>query len=518
MSDENMKEYVATAPFSMAVLNNPALSMGITVKVGDHIKWDGYNVEFNHIRDAALLTPTINEGWLVLVGEEAPAQTPAPTPETASGKVAGEAFDDVAEIAISSSPNNGQVIISSDASSAERHLPAETVEGAAVKGSEFKDAAAHRNRATTVDSSRQHLTMMDGDEIDTVAPINQDREARATSGMGEGAIKLTDKVTQAKEASIISDGATSSAPDGEIISNSPRFAPAQAESTLLDGSSSFSETDIENKVYKKNASARGDKGVVMDEGAGEADEVVSLSRATPAKTGPAVLDTTSSASEKELMDQAYSKAKTGRTLEAKNTVQHIESDTPATTEPLNKEATVTEIDDGLEGVDINARAPQSSKKVFHSSIAKDQKESDKVAAKKAREDARAAAKQAPAPVQAPAPAPAPEATADIGAMVKKIQDLTEENAKLKEQVAAGNTVPEVPSATLEFAKKTKEVESIVSKLTYDGVAWSELKPAVRLEAVGKIDNTNVLEALRVYKRSHWKVRKAAKEALEAQQA
>jgi len=419
----SMQKYLVTEAFTLSLINNPALSMGLSTKVGEVLFYDGFNVEYNGIRDASVsLKAAIREGWLRVVGEteEVPMyETSSPTQAPA----AQEMFENVAPTSVASSNNNGHLVMV-EGSSAKRGMPVETVEGNTVRKTAFDDAGSRQNHSTSVSTERQKLGVIMGEDMEIVAPLKGNREAVAMSSNNEGAIKMGARAVSAKQQALIENRGENPPPvDGEAI---PMRRMVPAKMTIeLDASSPKSEEGFD-KLISKNA------------GLGTQ----------------------------------------GSTLEAK--------------------AVTTVVDEG-EGMGKPAVGP-SSKTMESSAIAppsKDQSLTNLDSTTRQAQDAPILQKTHSSGINEKEQTPR-----------KRIDDFQLKKNEATARLKAKQQAPKDPTPAAVAV-------SDVNDLVVGGKKWSDIDYKSKVAYVKTFKDPTLLEAIRVHVKSHWSVRKAAKEQISA---
>jgi len=176
-----MKSYVVLEKFTLSLINNPGLNMGLTVIPGEIIQYDGYNVIYGKIEDASVtLKKCIDLGWLrELAGKAVDEIAPAPKVESLEKKNIEEAYEVAREVKHPSTTNgnNAQQIYSS-ATFAERGLSVYTEDGEGViaRATMYEDAGSTQQHATAAQTGRTKIAVLDeGDQNVIVAPVRHDR-------------------------------------------------------------------------------------------------------------------------------------------------------------------------------------------------------------------------------------------------------------------------------------------------------------------------------------------------------
>lgn len=202
-----MVTYVVKEAFTLSLINNPALSMGIPARPGTKILYDGYNVEYGAIKDASItLQGAIRAGWLVPEEQySAPEEVNQPVRPAKPVQMPEE----IPLKPSSGSVNNNGSLIYMEGTKPLRGATAETLEGAQVRQTNFADAGSHKNVATDTARSgpnpykeRQRMAVVHEESGITEVAYNGSREASA-SPSSEGSVKIGHRAVTTKQGTVV---------------------------------------------------------------------------------------------------------------------------------------------------------------------------------------------------------------------------------------------------------------------------------------------------------------------------
>lgn len=236
----SMKEYVAKANFTLSVVD-PAHSMGLSVKRGEIIQYDGYLVIYNGISSGSpSLKAAIKEGWLVETTVSEPA-APAATQKKAqdSSKIISTA---------SVSSGSGQdSLVSSKATSAKRGMPISKMEGKVVKETTFGEKKIEEQERP----ERKKMGFVRENDEQRVINVHgiEARENRVISRNTEGDVIISAKRASVAKESFIVDSEKDSNEVERMAPRRRKLVPAKQTLEVTD-STPMSEKAADIMAYK----------------------------------------------------------------------------------------------------------------------------------------------------------------------------------------------------------------------------------------------------------------------------
>lgn len=220
----SMKTYVAKSDFNLSALVNPALSMGITVKKGSLLKWDGYNFEYNGIKDASLLKPAVDAGWLaeadpeeIHTGKEQDSRIHLiqKASESSDAPDSSEEYLEMKKVQ-NTGANNSQRLYSENGPSVMKNAEVVYEDSTVVKNMNLNDAGSKNNVLNNKVPERAKMAVINDEEGQVEIPLKGNREEAANDNVGS-VIKMSAKATTAKNKPLIEDGVEEvPSPDGLV--------------------------------------------------------------------------------------------------------------------------------------------------------------------------------------------------------------------------------------------------------------------------------------------------------------
>lgn len=233
----SMKSYVVVERFTLSLINNPALNMGLTVSPGEILQYDGYNVKYGSVQDASTsLSKCIKLGWLRLLADDGAVEQEVPQQALVMQERAPlveERQEIVREVRHEAKSDNNARTIYSSATSSQRGLNVDNdEEGVIARTTSYQDAGSVQQRATTAQTGRTKLAVLDEEgQNEVVATVRTDRGVVAPSTVREK-LQVADY-----------------ADEGFIPLK--RRVPSKAEKTEVTSRTPISEEAIERTVLKQ---------------------------------------------------------------------------------------------------------------------------------------------------------------------------------------------------------------------------------------------------------------------------
>lgn len=238
----SMITYEVRANFILTVVD-PAHSMGITLKRGETLQYDGYLVSYNGINSGSpSLKAAIREGWLAEVGSSKQAAVKP-----------GAKVDESVLVSKASIPSgaNQTGMVTSKATSAGRGMPVSKMEGTVIKNTTFGE----KKSAEETVPERKKMGFLREEEQQRV--INVDgisaREDRVFRHSDSGDVIFTSKRATVAKESFMLDGSDEATPgSGDRVINtrtSRRLVPAKQTTEVTDATP-LSEAAADQMAYR----------------------------------------------------------------------------------------------------------------------------------------------------------------------------------------------------------------------------------------------------------------------------
>lgn len=245
-----MQQYLVKEKFILSVLNNPALNMGLEMRPGDTLLYDGYNVQVGKIQDVSItLKSAINAKWLVPISSDVESSAPLAMQPPPSSSVE-EANPVVARVSVpANSTNNNGKLIHSEATAPIRNMPVSEPEGSVVRNTAYNDAGSRTNMTTQAPAQRTKLALSEEGDFEVVASVSTNRGEVTSLAKGSAAVESQQSLSRGvtSRAKLTLEESTSM---DEVVGGLRRQVPAKAPPLEVTTASPRTEEAMDRSVYK----------------------------------------------------------------------------------------------------------------------------------------------------------------------------------------------------------------------------------------------------------------------------
>lgn len=270
----SMKEYVAKSNFTLSVVD-PAHSMGLTVKRGETLQYDGYLVLYNGISSGSpSLKAAIREGWLVETNVSEPEAPAAPQ------KRAQDSSKIISTASVSSGSGQ-ESLVSSKATSAKRGMPVTKMEGKVVRETTFGEKKIEEQERP----ERKKMGFVRENDQQRVINVHgiAERENRVISRNTEGDVIISARRASVAKESFIVDSEKDPREVERAIPSRRKLVPAKQTLEVTD-STPMSEKAADIQAYKAAGMDHGESELPTKAEMDRAQEKADIEAAAVAKT------------------------------------------------------------------------------------------------------------------------------------------------------------------------------------------------------------------------------------------